>query len=996
LVDFFENKTYQLSMSGQTRIFILFIFLQFFIQNSAFSQGWERVFNEFSIKGEVLRAVVSTADDGLLVLGVSGTDAPEGPRSYLLKVDADGVFQWKKDLYPDTFGMEAWKMVKMESGRLMFLSIEKAPGNAVPTYWTFTCDQNGENSSGPHLLVASSEAKKAWDLAPKSGGGAIVTGRYKVTPTLSLAYIQTLSELGVTQQSFPIPSSDSLVLASVASISSGGFISAGYFRENGDEDSYLIRLNSAGAKIWDYRLNDLPNNQDTVAFNEVAPAQNGDFWVVGSINILRGAAHDTLFVQKFNANGQPIFKKNFALNLSFLEYGGFDRSKIIPTDDGGLVVLYETFLDGPGEGGEDLNITKLDANGNILWSRRYGREARFVESPFDICKTNNGFAVASWLDDKLFSTNDGYLLRTDSEGKMFSNYVEGHVYLDENLDCTFNFGEKPLVGWQIQALRQNELVYNVLTDVDGKYALPTDTGSLTLKLIAPNPAWDACQMTQTVNFSQPFDSILVNFLAQPAVDCAVMEADISTLLLRRCFESNYTITYANRGTQAIPNANLELQLDSDLTFVSADFPIANQSGQTTNFSLGTLEIGDFGQIHLTVLVGCDSTILGQTHCSTVKILPQVQCLPSANWTGAHIEVDAICTSDSIFFNVKNTGLGGIGDPVGYIIVEEELLLRTGQINVLPAGADMVIPVAANGKTYRIEAEPEPYDPYGLTKPSVAIEGCGTDTTGSYSTSYVTIFPNDDGNPTADTDCRMNQGSFDPNRKDGFPTGYGENKYILPTTEIEYMIQFQNTGTDTAFSVILRDTLDKWLDVSTVRAGAASHDFKLEMLGSNVLKFIFNPIALPDSSKNEPKSHGFASFRIKPKANVPLQTLIQNRVAIYFDFNSPVLTNKTSHRIDTGFIVKKPLVSIFEAKNNGVFLKIDPNPVSDFTKIEWSSFSENKAYYLRVRSVSGQILRDEKTIGGSHIFYRENLPNGVYFIEILDNQQVMSVGRLILI
>ncbi len=982
-------------MNGQLRS-VLVIFIALLVWGKAArAQGWERVYNQFPLKGEVLRAVLPTADDGLLVLGVSGSDAPEGPRSYLQKVDADGEIQWTRDVYADTFGHEAWKMVRQASGRLAILSAEKAPGNVVPTYWVYTCDEDGSNGSGPHLLVATAEAKRAWDIAPRIGGGSVVTGRYKITSSLSLAYIQVLSDLGVGQQSFPIPGSDSLALVSVASLEDGGFVAAGYFREAGDEDPYLVRLNSAGSKVWDFRLNDPPTGSpDTIAFHEVAAAPDGGFWVVGSKNLLNGWTRDSFFVQKFSPAGQPLWKKTFADHLSYLEFGGFDRSKILPTADGGLTILYETYHDGPGKGGEDLNLTKLDASGNTVWTRRYGREKRWNESPFDFCQTSNGFAVASWLNDTVFFSNDGYLLRTDAQGLISTNHVQGRVVFDQNLDCAANPGEKKLVGWQVQVLRQGQLVGTALTDFDGHFSIDADTGQLVLKAVAPNAAWELCLPSQSVNFTQPFDTATVDFLSQPASDCPVLEADISTLLLRRCFDSQYTITWANRGTMDVPGATLQVELDPHLSFVAADHPLANQSGQTLFFNLGDLGIGDFGQIHLTVHVDCDSTVIGQAHCSTVKILPDVLCLPSSNWSGAHIEVEGDCQPDGIHFKVKNTGTGTTVEPVGYIIIEDELLLNVGHVNTLGPAQDTTLVIPANGLTFRIEAESEPNDPNSFSNPTVAIEGCGADTSGTFSTGYITIFPNDDGDPTADTDCRTNQSSFDPNRKDGFPTGYGEGNFILPTTEIEYLIQFQNTGTDTAFSVAIRDTLDPWLDVSTVKLGASSHPCDLEIRGKNVLKFTFSPIALPDSNVNEAESHGFVAFRVRPKPDVPLKTLIENRAAIFFDFNAPVITNQTFHRIDTGFIQHKPTVRAIEPKSALFKLKISPNPASRFALIEGPGVLKNRAGTIRLRSVLGEVLREEKVFGKRLPVHRGGVPSGIYQVEWLDGGRVVAFGRLV--
>ena len=132
-----------------------------------------------------------------------------------------------------------------------------------------------------------------------------------------------------------------------------------------------------------------------------------------------------------------------------------------------------------------------------------------------------------------------------------------------------------------------------------------------------------------------------------------------------------------------------------------------------------------------------------------------------------------------------------------------------------------------------------------------MEGCNGVNPG-----FVTIFPEDDGAPFISIDCRENISSFDPNDKQAFPRGYGSEHFIEKNTALEYLIRFQNTGTDTAFTVILKDTLSPWLDLYSVRPGAASHDYEYEILGQNIIKITFNNILLPDSNINELASHGF--------------------------------------------------------------------------------------------------------------------------------------------
>ena len=135
-------------------------------------------------------------------------------------------------------------------------------------------------------------------------------------------------------------------------------------------------------------------------------------------------------------------------------------------------------------------------------------------------------------------------------------------------------------------------------------------------------------------------------------------------------------------------------------------------------------------------------------------------------------------------------------------------------------------------------------------------------------------------------------SLDPNDKQVLTSSrYSTTQYFIGTDEwLDYTIRFQNTGTDTAFTVIIRDTLSSDLDPSTIQWGAASHTCVRAVGGEGLLTFSFFHILLPDSNVNEPGSHGFVSFRIRPRQPVQTGTVISNAADIYFDFNPPVHTN----------------------------------------------------------------------------------------------------------
>ncbi|MBK7682602.1 MAG: hypothetical protein IPJ26_09135 [Bacteroidetes bacterium] len=87
-----------------------------------------------------------------------------------------------------------------------------------------------------------------------------------------------------------------------------------------------------------------------------------------------------------------------------------------------------------------------------------------------------------------------------------------------------------------------------------------------------------------------------------------------------------------------------------------------------------------------------------------------------------------------------------------------------------------------------------------------------------------------------------------------------------------------------------------LDLSTYRFVSASHSVTTNIRNGNILEFRFDQILLPDSNIDEPNSHGYVSFEIQPQLGLPINTVITNSAAIYFDYNLPILTNSTVNTI----------------------------------------------------------------------------------------------------
>lgn len=105
-----------------------------------------------------------------------------------------------------------------------------------------------------------------------------------------------------------------------------------------------------------------------------------------------------------------------------------------------------------------------------------------------------------------------------------------------------------------------------------------------------------------------------------------------------------------------------------------------------------------------------------------------------------------------------------------------------------------------------------------------------------------------------------------------------------------------------------------LDINSLLLVKTSHNCKTTVK-NNVIVFEFLNILLPDSNTNEPLSHGFVSFKIKPQMNVAVNTTIPNKAAIYFDYNTPVITNTAGTLIKNFSVVPLQLISFSAVPQN---------------------------------------------------------------------------------
>lgn len=590
-------------------------------------------------------------------------------------------------------------------------------------------------------------------------------------------------------------------------------------------------------------------------------------------------------------------------------------------------------------------------------------EVRIVDDPVAIEVTN--------------SNSELVLLVTDGINILFEgNLINGRLFADWNENCEFDEGETLLQDW-VLTLDDNGFKSKIKTNAEGRFQRYVNGGDFTLGVNPKNNAWLPCN--EEISFSLvegENEEYIIYAGVQPSALCPKPEIAIVNSALRRCVENAYFFNYCNYGTIELDETQIEVNYGPDFTFKQATIEDVTVADGQLLIEGGSLEIGECKTFIVFFDLDCEGTELGQTHCVEAKISPYESCAVDESWSGANVEVEAKCEEGLVKFIVKNTGDGDMSIQKSFIVIEDDVMLPQFEDDYdLEKGDSIITSFPSTGKTYRLVAQQEDFHPYP-NMPTAALEGCGTDEEGNYSKGYIVQFGSDDNAPFVDEYCAEVIGSFDPNDKQGFPKGYGDESYIYDNTDLEYLIRFQNTGNDTAFNVVITDVLIDELDLASIQVGPSSHPFTWDIEEENQIVFKFDNILLPDSNVNLAASNGFIKYKVKQMAGNNDGIKLTNEANIFFDFNEPIITNETIHTIGSAFIVSDIVDNTLLQTNR---FKIYPNPTDQGVWIEKSRLVDHAE--IKIYGTEGRLLYHSDLENHMNYFPRSIFQNGINFYKI---------------
>ncbi|HOZ89845.1 MAG TPA: T9SS type A sorting domain-containing protein [Bacteroidia bacterium] len=808
-------------------------------------------------------------------------------------------------------------------------------------------------------------------------------------------WVVKLDATGNIQWQNTIGGDDADWLQSVQQTTDNGYILGGWSKSNisadktensqGASDFWVVKLDSIGNIQWQNTI----GGDSTDNLYSLQQTTDGGY-ILGGFSISSISGDKTEY--SIGGSDYWVVKLDASGNIQWQNtIGGYENDNLYSlqqTTDGGYILGGRSMSNATGDktensqGLDDYWVVKIDATGNIQWQNTIGGnswdELESIEQTSDGGYILGGSSDSDNSGDKTENSQgdfDYWVVKLDATGNLqWQNTIGGDNWdklksIQQTTDGSYIFGgysSSNISGDKTENSQGNydywviniDSIGNILwqNTIGGLYAEALSSIKQTIDggYIIGGQSVSPISGDKTEDSQGNNDYWVIKLTDKYNLIDGKMYADVNNNTIQDVGElgvSNKMVTEQNTGRLSFSQQNGKYSLsvlDTGGFSVSAStinyynsvplvhtayFNNINQTDSLNDFALQPNGVINDVCINLTPVSlfrsGFDATYyISYINNGTTTLTPTVIFFPDANvsFTSANVTPVSV-TTDSVVWNI------GALTPFqsGNIVVTVNV--HTG----LPIGS--------------------------LINSSVRIEPVAGDANPGCNYSSWEVFT---------------IGSFDPNdilvsRDTLFTTEIPNPPYL------DYIIRFQNTGNDTAFNVKVLNPLDtNKLQLNTLEYVASSHPVNMNFIyHERNMEFKFDNILLPDSNVNEPLSHGFIHYRIKPKTSLVLNDSIQNNAAIYFDFNDPVITNTA-----TTHVVLPTGIASYQSEEK---ILLYPNPAQSELNIQLTTGVEK----IQVIDVLGKIVFEKKT--NSQQYLKINISqfqNGVYFVKAYSTQGVV--------
>jgi hypothetical protein len=386
------------------------------------------------------KSLIQTSDGGYAIAGITKSFGAGDWDVYVVKLDATGNLQWTRTIGgPESDGGNS--LIQTSDGGYAIAGYTESFGAGKMDVYVIKLDANG------NLQWTTTIGGKGWDVGTSliqiSDGGYAIAG---FTSSFGAGdydvYVVKLDAHGNLQWTKTIGGKKEDVGTSLIQTSDGGYAIAGFTSSfgAGDYDVYVVKLDAHGNLQWTKTIG---GKEDDKGHSLIQTFDGG--YAIAGYTTSFGAGDRDVYIVKLDANGNLQWTKTIG------GPGGDWGHSIIQTSDSGYAIAGATRSFGAGEG--DVYVIKLDANGNLQWTRTIGGPGDEIGLSL-IQTSDGGYAIAGYTTSFGAGDRDVYIVKLDANG---------------NLQWTKTIGGP-----------ESEGGYSLIQTSDGGYVIAGETGAFSI------------------------------------------------------------------------------------------------------------------------------------------------------------------------------------------------------------------------------------------------------------------------------------------------------------------------------------------------------------------------------------------------------------------------------------------------------------------------------------------------------------------------------------
>ncbi|MFI5144828.1 MAG: T9SS type A sorting domain-containing protein [Ignavibacteria bacterium] len=347
-------------------------------------------------------SIKRTTDGGYVAAGGTTSFGAGSGDFYIVKLDASGILQWTKTI-GGTGDDEAKFIVQTMDGGYSVAGYTQSFGAGNSDFYIVKLDASGNLQW--NRTIGGTNEDVALAIVQTTDGSYVAAGySYSFGAGDRDYYIVKLDANGNLQWNKTFGGAYYEYGETVIQTTDGGYAMAGftYSFGAGSGDYYIVKLDASGNFQWNRTI----GGTDADYCLSVIQTTDGGYALAGQANSF-GAGSNDFYIVKLDANGTLQWTRT--VGGAALDYG----ESIIQTTDGGYVIGGLTYSFGAGN--QDVYVVKLDAGGNLQWSRAVGGAYDdYIESI--VLATDGGYVGAGHTDSFGAGSFDVYIVKLDASG----------------------------------------------------------------------------------------------------------------------------------------------------------------------------------------------------------------------------------------------------------------------------------------------------------------------------------------------------------------------------------------------------------------------------------------------------------------------------------------------------------------------------------------------------------------------------------------------------